>query len=315
MIAAAPPGLRYAVVGGRRLAYTAQGAGATVVLETGSGSGGIGLAWSGVAQRIAEFATVLTYDRAGTGFSDPLAAPPTLVERADDLAGLLAATGVRAPAVLVGWSLGGLIAQQFAVAHAASVAGLVLVDPTPVDSYAPFKPWQRRLMLLPLRLIAALARLGLFKTQGGRALLRRMLLAQFGPRFDPALIPVLLEAAGDARMHETVLLETARLPESCDAAATLFAAQPLPHVPLIVLSAGWRGHGSMATRFGPRILAAHRRLAESVPGGELRVLEDVSHHVPFEAPDAIARAVRDVLARAAARLPGLPAEGDPAPQP
>lgn len=284
-------------VGGRRLAYQKLGTGPVVVLETGGGTGGIGLAWNGVERRIAEFATAIAYDRAGTGLSDRAEAAPTLADRARDLAALLAAVPVNEPVVLVGWSLGGLIVQQFAVQYPARVAGIVLVDPTPVDSYTHFKPWQRRLMPLQLHLFAGVARLGLFKTRAGRAFLHRMLAAQVGPRFDPGQLRVLVDVMADVRMHDVMRMEVAHLAEVCDAAAALFATTPLPRVPLVLLSAGWRGRGPVAAKFAPILAAAHQKIVDRAPGSELRVLDGIGHHVPFEAPDAIPQAVRDVLAR------------------
>lgn len=49
---------------------------------------------------------------------------------ADDLDALLAATGCPTPAVIVGWSAGGMVAKMFAVRHPDNAAGLVLPDPT-----------------------------------------------------------------------------------------------------------------------------------------------------------------------------------------
>jgi hypothetical protein len=58
------------------------------------------LQWEGVAYRrfvrqLAGFARVIRYDKRGIGLSDPVAAVPTLEQRADDLGAVLDAVGGR----------------------------------------------------------------------------------------------------------------------------------------------------------------------------------------------------------------------------
>lgn len=79
--------------------------------------------------------TVLTYDRAGIGRSGPLPAhlvgrPRTVGALADELRTLLDTFGVASPHIVVGHSLGALIARMYAARYGPHVAGLVLVDCT-----------------------------------------------------------------------------------------------------------------------------------------------------------------------------------------
>jgi pimeloyl-ACP methyl ester carboxylesterase len=60
-----------------------------------------------VEEQRAEFATVLTYDRVGSGRSGGTPRQ-TVAEMADDLAALLSATECQTPALIVGWSSGGV---------------------------------------------------------------------------------------------------------------------------------------------------------------------------------------------------------------
>lgn len=128
--------LHHVDVGGRRLAARESGAGPVVVFEVGAGGSGTGGSWNGVDERVAQFATSIVYDRAGLGASDRGSPHPDMAERTRDLAALLRGLDIARPVVLVGWSLGGLIAQHFAASHPRRVAALLLVDPTPVESYA-----------------------------------------------------------------------------------------------------------------------------------------------------------------------------------
>jgi pimeloyl-ACP methyl ester carboxylesterase len=110
--------------------------GPTVVIEPGAGEPS--RLWWPVQDKIAEFAGVCTYDRAGYGWSEPVAAGRTIAERAEELHTLLANAGIPAPYILVAHSYGGFIVRCFARNYPNRTAGLVLVD-TPEES-AFFRP-------------------------------------------------------------------------------------------------------------------------------------------------------------------------------
>ena len=67
------------------------------------------LSWASVQPLIGDFARVVSYDRAGLGWSDNTIAPATARNAADDLHLLLDGAELSAPYILVGHSLGGLI--------------------------------------------------------------------------------------------------------------------------------------------------------------------------------------------------------------
>jgi pimeloyl-ACP methyl ester carboxylesterase len=78
---------------------------------------------------LAEHHLTCGYDRVGTGQSDPpITRRRTVTDVADDLDRLLSLAGVPGPYALVGSSGGGLLAVEYAVGHADSTAGLVLLD-------------------------------------------------------------------------------------------------------------------------------------------------------------------------------------------
>jgi pimeloyl-ACP methyl ester carboxylesterase len=98
-----------------------------------SGRGDSGRVWAPVLAQRDVPGNEITYDRPGTGHSDDLPAELAQVPRpaswiAGHLADLLAAADVTTPVVLVGHSLGGQIADAFAVRWPEKVSGLVLVD-------------------------------------------------------------------------------------------------------------------------------------------------------------------------------------------
>jgi pimeloyl-ACP methyl ester carboxylesterase len=126
-----PPG-RLISVGGHKLHLLCKGTALpTVVIEQGAGE--LSRFWWPLQDRIAEFASVCTYDRAGYGWSEPSRSGKTIADRAEELRTLLSTAGVPGPYVFVAHSYGGLIVRSFAATHPNEVAGLVLVD-TPEES-------------------------------------------------------------------------------------------------------------------------------------------------------------------------------------
>ena len=76
-------------------------------------------------RRLASFSRLILFDKRGTGLSDPVASPPALEERVDDLRAVLEAVG-SARAHLLGISEGGPTSVLFAASHPDRVASLVL---------------------------------------------------------------------------------------------------------------------------------------------------------------------------------------------
>ena len=115
--------------GGPRMFLRCYGSGGpTVLLVAGSDSSGAEFQPS-FLRPLAEQRTTCTYDRLGTGQSDP---PPqarrTIDQVVADLQALLTAARLDPPYVLVGSSGGGNIAVQYALRHPADIAGLGLLD-------------------------------------------------------------------------------------------------------------------------------------------------------------------------------------------
>jgi pimeloyl-ACP methyl ester carboxylesterase len=93
------------------------------------GAGESSYSWVQVAKQVAPFARVVTYDRPGLGGSDP-GPGPNAARSTAELHTLLARAGLPGPYVLVGHSLGGVIARLYAIRYPGEVAGMVLVDST-----------------------------------------------------------------------------------------------------------------------------------------------------------------------------------------
>lgn len=86
--------------------------------------------WDEVIDRLGTRYRVLSYDKRGHGLSDAPAGDYTLADHVVDLAGVLDHAGMTTAAV-AGVSVGGLIAQGFALSHPDRLTALVLCDTAP----------------------------------------------------------------------------------------------------------------------------------------------------------------------------------------
>ncbi len=133
----APPG-KMVDLGGYRIHLYCTGHGKqTVVLSPGGGD--FSFVWYLVQQQVQTFARVCSYDRDGYAWSDPGPQPLTFRQEAYELELALKLSGEKGPYILVGHSLGGLVAETFAEGYPDETAGLVLVDaPGPDDTLGYF---------------------------------------------------------------------------------------------------------------------------------------------------------------------------------
>jgi class 3 adenylate cyclase len=127
----APPPTRYARSGDARLAFQVMGEGPPDVVFVVGPASHLDLQWEDpetarALQRYASFARMITFDRRGTGLSDPVDRPPTLDQQMDDLDAVLGAARVERVA-LIAVGDGGLGAM-YAATHPKRVSALVLVN-------------------------------------------------------------------------------------------------------------------------------------------------------------------------------------------
>jgi hypothetical protein len=91
--------------------------------------------WWHLAERWSEKFCVLLYDRAGYGSSSASTLPRTPVNVANELSELINALGIQKKVILIGHSLGGLYAQQFARLFPDKVHALILLDPVSANNH------------------------------------------------------------------------------------------------------------------------------------------------------------------------------------
>jgi pimeloyl-ACP methyl ester carboxylesterase len=120
-------------VGGYRLHINSTGKGKPPVVLI-AGSGDFSFDWSLVQPAVSRLSRVCSYDRAGLAWSDLGPTPRTMRQEAYELHLLLEKARLKAPFVLVGHSIGGLIARVYAAEYPQEVAGMILVDSTTEDT-------------------------------------------------------------------------------------------------------------------------------------------------------------------------------------
>jgi len=123
-------------IGGYRLNINCRGQGSpTVILEAGLGVPAI--SWRGTQSEISKFTRVCSYDRAGYDWSDAGPMPRTTARTAKELHTLLLNAGEKPPFVLVGHSFGANNVRVYNGAYPGEVAGMVLADSANEDMKSP----------------------------------------------------------------------------------------------------------------------------------------------------------------------------------
>jgi pimeloyl-ACP methyl ester carboxylesterase len=294
-----PPLGRYHDVEGRRLLLHRSGGGSPAVVFL-PGGGAVGLDYLNVHERASALTTSVVYDRAGTGWSERVELPRTSAEVTDELRGLLRAAGVPAPYLLAGHSLGGLYARHYATRFPAEVAGLLLLDPAHedynaympqelVDQWEAWDPDQALPDELPDELIQLYRGLFAQEMAGWPEEIRE-------PLIERHISPQWLRAGFQEAKNVDQLYNEIR------------HAGPLPDVPLIVLcSMGIDSFKKAVSQGTPDSLLReeidgkrrlYTALAESVPRGENRLIDDVGHvTLHLRRPDAVLQAIHDLLGR------------------
>lgn len=159
-----PPG-QFVDLGDRRIHLLVMGeetGRSTVILEAGIASFSSNWAW--VQAELAASTRIVSYDRAGLGWSDPAPEPQDARESARDLHAALQKADISGPYVVVGHSYGGLVVRAFADLYPLEVVGMVLVDASHPDQWAHIPASKGgRTIAVTNRINGLMARVGLIR--------------------------------------------------------------------------------------------------------------------------------------------------------
>jgi 3-oxoadipate enol-lactonase len=163
---------RFAHNGPVAIAYDVRGRGAPLVLIQGVGIGRWG--WEPVADRLARRFQVVTIDNRGIGDSDAPRGQASTRTLAEDVVAVLDHAGIPQASIL-GTSLGGMVAQELALAHPERVDKLVLVATLPGGPRSRPMPFRTGYLLATAPFLTDEARLEQFvgRTLGPATLRRR----------------------------------------------------------------------------------------------------------------------------------------------
>lgn len=290
--------------GAQRLHYYSMGQGRpTVILEAGISATCVN--WRRVQDAVSQFTGVLSYDRAGLGWSDPARTPRNASQVVEELRELLRAAAVPSPYILVGHSFGGLVVRLYATRYPQDVAALVLVDPLRPEEWHPLTKEQRRNLAggaLLSRYGALLARLGvvrftLARLAGGSRSLPRMIgratstgaglatmerLVGEVKKMPQELWPSIMSHWCLPKSFASMGDHLARLPESV---ASMIDASRL-HMPVTILTG---------------IESRTAWLPEEIQGLSIDVTHIVAeksgHWIQLDEPDVVVTAIRDSVIR------------------
>lgn len=124
--------VRVASLPGTKVAWYERGRGEPLVMLTGTGS--TMAEWDpGLLRLLARDRRLVLLDYPGVGLSGPWRGQRSFDGLADSVARFMAATGLERASVL-GWSMGGFVAQRLAIEHPGRVSDLVLAGTNPGGS-------------------------------------------------------------------------------------------------------------------------------------------------------------------------------------
>jgi pimeloyl-ACP methyl ester carboxylesterase len=281
-------------VGSHRLHLHCLGEGQpTVILDAGAGPWG-SLSWRPIHADLALDTRVCAYDRAGILWSERSRVARPGERAVADLFALLDGAGEADPVVLVGHSLGGQFAVEFATRHPERVAGLVLVDashPAMLERL----PAEIRTAFVPPRAVRTAARLasrlGVVRLVG-----TDVAAIDLTPGEEEAL-SAFLPRSTIANMDEIegAVLGDGFVPQ----------AAALQDRPVVLLSAGRFGPGEppgWSAGWSVTYMQLWAEMQDSLAlistASRRFVVEESDHMIHWNQPELVAEAVRDVVAEA-----------------
>lgn len=228
--------------------------------------------WTRQAPFLRCSADVIAYDVRGFGASPVGAADGTVRQMADDLAQLLSAMA-SGPAWLVGFSMGGVIAQRFALDFAAMVEGLVLIASSCKIGRAGVDYFRQRIEVATNGGLAALAPVNAEDARACLATADEVLIAEY------------------QRLRVGAVRDVEGYLNACTAMQGLEGDGLIPELgairrPTLVIA------GEHDPFCPPR---ASQMIAEAIPNADFTVVPDVGHCLHWEASDTLNQLIRGFI--------------------
>lgn len=293
-----PPG-QLIDVGGHRLHLYCLGTGTpTVILE--AAAPGWSLYWSTVQPQLARTTRVCAYDRAGLGWSERGPLPRTGQRMAKELHRLLERAGIPGPYVLVGHSLGGLVARLYRHDYPKEVVGMVLVDAGHESEMrqAEFRSFANAgKSMLPV--IRAMTTLGITRLMASYDQLPPLLTRQ-EEKVSAETRPILRAGWLRTGYYSTLTDESDGLIETLE---QVRRSGSLGDLPLIVITATgpvwWPDMPEQVNqaKFRKMWLELQQNLTTLSTNSRQVFADQSSHFIPLDQPELVSNAVRQLIDR------------------
>jgi len=263
-------------VGDIKIYYETQGSGEPIVMISGCGADSS--EWFSQVPDLSLRYHVITFDNRGTGRSDKPDIPYSMEMMADDVAGLLDSIGIEAAHIL-GYSMGGVIAQEFALSYPERTLTLILLCASPAGAPDVLLPESEVMTLMfdPDTITR------MTPDEWSRKLLPCMCSQEFLDNH-PHLVDEVLARQSE---HPTPLHGVMRQVEAMLTAHT-YDRLPRIKVPTLVI-------GGTADRVNP--CQNLRLLASKIPNAELMILENLGHGMFIEGAEQTNRVILTFLKR------------------
>ena len=296
-------------LGGYKLHLNCTGNGSpTVVLSAGAGD--FSTDWALVQPKVAAFTRVCSYDRSGAAWSDLGPKPRTVDQEVFDLERLLRAAGEHGPYIVVGQSLGGMVARLFAEKYPRATTGVVLVDSYSEDAQLGMNGKLVRMRLLaqdrpipaPRSAISADDAMTATELEKTKDFIKQFIgkptinepFDKLPPDAQRARLWAMVQPksmAGDddylAEISARAYAEVERTPH------------PLGDIPLIVLSRSRSDYPpEVAAILIPEHTAQQAKMATLSTNGSEIIVPNSGHHIQLDAPDAVGDAIRRLVLHA-----------------
>jgi pimeloyl-ACP methyl ester carboxylesterase len=305
------PGRLVPVQGTRLHAYSEGEGEPTVILESGIAASSLN--WRAVQSELAQFSRVISYDRAGFGWSDAAHTPRTIDNLVSELEMMLNSLEISGPLILVAHSFGSLIARAYCYRNPYRVAGLLLLDPIDCEHWRTLLPEGQERLAIGARF----SRRGAWLARIGTVRFSLMLLSA-GARTLPKWIARMASGSGESVIAR-VTAEVSKMPSELLPAVRAHWSRPqsfetlaqylslltgcvneipyasLDHLSLIVVSA------EQATESE---VSEHRKLASLSSMGKHVIAERSGHWVQLDRPDLVVSSLQRFYG--ASRKPSVP---------
>lgn len=261
--------------------------GPVVVLDNGFGV--MSLNWFPFIHRVAEFAHVCVYDRAGNGWSEPGPEPRTTERLATELKATLDGAGLAGPYLLVPHSIAGFIARRFAKDYPADTAGIVFIDVSNEDQWRRFDLPGPDANIKRMHRSAFFGRFGYLRLAGG--------IQRHPPIYDPEW-----QDAAFARnvRHQRVRALAAEMQGWPIGGKGIDDTRDLGDLPIVVLSSSQKGQQFEGEERQRRIdgwLDMQREIAGFSTNSQQITTDDAGHYIHRDQPELVLSAIRRLLHR------------------